>query len=126
MRTGALTLATPATAARGTFTSNDPLLNRIWAASVKTAEDVVSAPTNLSPLGCPVPNEQLILDGKDRDRCPYIGDIAVSGATLMVAGDDPGLVRSMLVMFGALQHDDGGIPASPLQGAWMEIGRAHV
>ncbi len=116
----ALMFATPATAARGTFTSNDPLLNQIWAASVKTAEDVVSAPTNLSPLGCPVPNELLILDGKDRDRCPYIGDIAVSGATLMAAGDDPGLVKDMLLMFWSLQHDDGAIPASPLEGGWME------
>ncbi|CAB4682051.1 unannotated protein [freshwater metagenome] len=115
----AFVFASPATAGRGSFTSNDPLLNRIWSASVKTAEDVVSPRTNLSPLGCPVPDLLLILDGKDRDRCPYISDIAVSGATLMAAGDDPSLVRSMLVMFASIQHDDGGIPASPLEGGWM-------
>ena len=88
----ALALA-PCAQAGGSFTSSDDLLNRIRQASVRTAEDSVSPPVNPDTRSCKINLPLVILDGPVRDRCPYIGDIAVSGLTLLVAGDDASTVR---------------------------------
>jgi hypothetical protein len=58
----------------------------------------------------------VLLDGVVRDRCPYIGDQAVTGKTLLVADDDVRVLRDMLQWFASAQKADGAIPASPLLG----------
>jgi hypothetical protein len=69
----------------GSFTSSDPGVNASWAASVRTAHDMVAEPVNLLP-GCGVPgSERVILDGVVRDRCEFTGDLAVTGMTLYAA-----------------------------------------
>jgi hypothetical protein len=107
-----------AASAVGTFRSSDPLLNTIWAESVKSARDMVSPPVSLDPRGCPIPAaiHTILLDGVVRDRCPYIGDEAVIDNTLLVSSSDASVEASMLRFFASLQHDDGAIPASPLDG----------
>jgi hypothetical protein len=115
----ALASALPAGAAdHGRFVSSDPLLNRIWAASVRTATDMVAP----GPLWgdaldrpCRMEVKVVILDGVDRDRCPYIGDQAVVGKTLLLASAaNRSAIRSTIVWFARHQHADGAIPASPL------------
>ena len=98
----------------GSFESSDPLLNRIWLASVQTANDGVQKPIVLDPRGCQIYLSLVILDGPVRDRCPYIGDEAVSGMTLLAAGDRLLTVRTMIWWFASVQNPDGSIPASPL------------
>jgi Bacterial alpha-L-rhamnosidase 6 hairpin glycosidase domain/Bacterial alpha-L-rhamnosidase C-terminal domain len=104
----------PAALAGGTFTSSDPLLNSIWTASVKTANDGISKPVDLDPRDCKINLPLVILDAPDRDRCPYIGDEAVSGMTLLVAGSHVSTLRAMIAWFASVQNADGSIPASPI------------
>lgn len=108
-----LALVAVAHAGSGSFTSSDPLLNQIYAASVTTAEDMVSDPVNLWSGGCNVPaTGKIILDGAVRDRCVYIGDLSVTGQTLLLAGDASTVVRNMIQLFAGFQKDDGVIPPS--------------
>ena len=100
--------------AGGSFETSDPLLNRIWLASLKTANDGVEKPIVLDPRGCQIYLSLVILDGPVRDRCPYIGDEAVSGMTLLVAGNRLLTLRTMIWWFATVQNADGSIPASPL------------
>jgi hypothetical protein len=121
-----LALAGPASSAapvRGSFASSDPLLNRIWTDSVRTAQDMVSAPVHLDPRGCPIPAglATILLDGTVRDRCPYVGDEAVIDDTLLVSSADPAVEEGMLRLFASLQHPDGAIPASPLFGGSLVL-----
>jgi hypothetical protein len=108
----------PAALADGSFTSSDPLLNRIWAASVKTATDMlVPGPLTIDSRGysCAIDEPIVILDGKTRDRCPYIGDEAVTGMTLLLSTPSAKTaIRNELDWFAANQHSDGAVPASPL------------
>jgi hypothetical protein len=103
---------------RGAFASSDPLLNRIWAASVRTAREVVvPGPIVVDRLGrpCPIELETVIVDAPVRDRCPYIGDLAVVGKTLLL--DDlshRSVLREMIRWFASNQHADGAIPATAL------------
>ncbi len=104
--------------ASGSFRSSDPLLNRIWSASVSTARQmVVPGPLRVDVSGrpCPIALRKVVIDGVRRDRCPYIGDLAVTGDTLLTSTpSDDGVVRAMIVWFARHQHRDGAIPASPL------------
>jgi hypothetical protein len=104
----------PNALAGGSFTSSDPQLDAIWAASVRTANDMVSAPVRLLP-GCGVPRGELvILDGVVRDRCEFTGDLAVTGLTLDVArGAARTPMRNVLFLFASRQHADGLIPDIP-------------
>jgi hypothetical protein len=104
-----------ASAARadGSFESSDSQVNLIWRDSVQTARDMVSPPVNLDRRGCDIDIPTVLLDGVQRDRCPYIGDQAVTGMTLLVANDDVSVLRGMLAWFASVQADDGSIPASP-------------
>jgi hypothetical protein len=63
---------------------------------------------------CPIALPTVILDGLVRDRCPYVGDLAVTGMTLLVStpSDWPAL-RAMILWFAQNQHADGSIPPSP-------------
>ena len=117
--TAALFVA-PSAQADGSFTSSDPLLNRIWAASVKTATDMLApGPLTVDFAGhpCAIDEPVVILDGNIRDRCPYIGDEAVTGMTLLVSTPSATTaIRNELDWFAANQHSDGSVPASPLAG----------
>ena len=112
----ALALA-PAASADGSFTSSDALLNKAWAGSVQTAQDMLApGPLHQDWAGrdCTMEVPVAILDGTVRDRCPYIGDEAVINRTLDASTPHWDVQRSMLAWFAAHQHEDGAIPASPL------------
>jgi hypothetical protein len=104
-----------AASADASFESSDELVDLIWQRSVETARDMVSAPVNLDRRGCDIDLSAILLDGVVRDRCPYIGDQAVTGMTLLVSQDDTRVLRDMLAWFAANQHEDGSIPASPFR-----------
>lgn len=91
------------------------MLDAIWQASTKTAWQMVSLPVRLDPRGCNVPGpEPVILDGVVRDRCPYVGDLAVIAKTMLVSGTgDFSALRRTLLMFARAQHSNGAIPSSP-------------
>jgi hypothetical protein len=111
-------LALPAAASGASFESGEETLNAAWRASVKTAWLMVSPPVNLDPRGCAVPGTApVILDGVVRDRCPYVGDLAVIGKAMLVSGDgDFSALRRTLSMFADAQRTDGSIPSSPYLG----------
>jgi hypothetical protein len=102
----------------GSFESSESTLNDAWKASARTAWLMVSPPVNLDPRGCAVPGpEPVILDGVVRDRCPYVGDLAVIGKAMLVSGDgDFSALRRTLAMFAERQRTDGSIPSSPYLG----------
>jgi hypothetical protein len=116
----ASSLLVPAGArADGSFTSSDPQLNAIWAASVRTALDMIApGPLSADWLGrpCAIGLSEVILDGLVRDRCPYIGDESVIDRTLDASSPHWELQRAMLGWFANAQHGDGSIPASPIAG----------
>jgi len=121
-----LLLAPAAQAAGGTgsFASSDPLLNRIWADSVRTAQDMlVPGPLTVDATGrpCAIDVPVAIIDGVVRDRCPYVGDEAVIDRTLDASTPSWPTQRSMLLWFARAQHDDGAIPASPLYHAGLVL-----
>jgi hypothetical protein len=105
----------PAARAEGSFESSDSLVDLIWRSSVRTAQEMVSPPTNLDRRGCQIDIPLILLDGVARDRCPYIGDQAVTGKTLLVSQDDVRVLREMLLWFASVQNADGSIPASPFR-----------
>jgi hypothetical protein len=110
-------LITGSAAAAGSFHSSDPLLDRIWVASVQTASDMIAAgPLTTDAMGrpCAISLPTVILDGTARDRCPYIGDEAVIDAVYDVSEPRFDVQRSMLRWFARAQHRDGAIPASPI------------
>jgi Bacterial alpha-L-rhamnosidase 6 hairpin glycosidase domain/Bacterial alpha-L-rhamnosidase C-terminal domain len=98
----------------GSFSSSDPLLDSIWAASVRTAEDSVSKPVDLDSRDCVIDLPLVLLDSPQRDRCPYIGDQAVDGLTLLEAGEDEDVDRDMIEWYAEHQNTDGSIPSSPI------------
>src|SRR4051794_9791628 len=102
----ALVFAGPASA-DGSFESNDALVNLIWRNSVQTARDMVSPPVDLDPRGCDIDIPTILLDGVQRDRCPYIGDQAVTGMMLLVSQDDTRVLHDMLAWFASVQNTDG-------------------
>jgi Bacterial alpha-L-rhamnosidase 6 hairpin glycosidase domain/Bacterial alpha-L-rhamnosidase C-terminal domain len=104
----------------GSFASSDPLLDRIWSASVRTAQDMlVPGPLTVDAEGrpCAIDVAVAIIDGVVRDRCPYVGDEAVTDRTLDASTPNWPVQRAMLLWFAKAQHGDGAIPASPLDGA---------
>lgn len=104
-----LALAPPALG-DASFQASDKQLSAVWAASVKTADDVVQPPLGLDKRDCHIDLPTVILDGVARDRCPYIGDLAVTGMTLLVSGGDTQTLRSMIAWFASVQNADGSIP----------------
>jgi hypothetical protein len=114
-------LAVPsAYGAGGSFVSSDATLNAVWKDSVRTATDmVVPGPLTKDALGrpCQIDLPKVIIDGVVRDRCPYVGDEAVEGRTLLIStpADIP-VLRAMILWFGNAHHANGAIPDSPLFG----------
>ena len=128
-----------ALAGRGTFSSSDPLLNVVWAGSAKTAGMMLSEPTNLNPGLCTYPaGHTVILDGYVRDRCAWVGDLAVTGETLLLTGQgDPLDLRFELEAFAGTQRADGsicpvigpqceGLTLVDYQAYWIEALRDYV
>jgi hypothetical protein len=108
---------------QGWFLSSDDELNRIWYASAYTAQ-LMQLPNDPAVLGagCNVPGGpalQLIVDGAKRDRCPWLGDQAVSQLSLFLAGGSvaTGSAEDTLSLFANAQLADGYIPASPISSA---------
>jgi hypothetical protein len=99
--------------ADGSFASSDPLVDLTWQSSVRTAANMVSPPIDLDPRGCEIRLPQILLDGTDRDRCPWLGDEAVLDATLLVSRGDIPVMPAMLAWFASVQRSDGSIPSSP-------------
>jgi hypothetical protein len=112
----------PALAGTGSFSTSDPLLDTLWAESARTADMMLAEPTNLAPGLCSYPvGHTIILDGYVRDRCSWIGDLAVTGKTLLLTGQgDPRDIRFALETFAATQRDDGSI--CPVIGPLCERG----
>jgi hypothetical protein len=76
------------------------------------APGLLSADTAGTPCAIALP--QVLLDGTVRDRCPYAGDEAVSGPTLLVSTPSAdGVLRDMILWYASHQLPDGAIPASP-------------
>jgi hypothetical protein len=108
----AVAVFAPVAVAEGSFSASDPLLEQIWASSVTTARKMVTLPVGI-PEKCAVPpGRKVILDGVVRDRCVWIGDLAVTGKTLLAA-DGPvegDVVRYVLRLFADRQTEEGVIP----------------
>jgi len=100
--------------ADGSFQASDDALTKIWAASVQTAADTLSPPVNLDPRDCTISLPVVILDSPIRDRCPYIGDLAVTGMTLLAWRSDAQALRANIEWYASVQNADGSIPASPI------------
>jgi hypothetical protein len=103
---------------QGWFLSSDDQLNRIWYASAYTAQ-LMQLPADPSVLGsgCAVSSGQtLVVDGAKRDRCPWAGDLAVSGLSLLLtegaAGAAP--LANTLTLLDGTKRPDGAISASPM------------
>lgn len=63
---------------------------------------------------CAIALPTVLLDGLVRDRCPYVGDQAVSGLTLLVSTPSAApVLKGMILWYAGAQHGDGSIPASP-------------
>jgi hypothetical protein len=75
---------------------------------------MVTTPVDLDPRDCNIDLPRVILDGTERDRCPYVGDLAVTGMTLLVSGGDTATLRSMIAWFAAMQNEDGSIPSGAI------------
>jgi hypothetical protein len=103
----------------GSFAASDPLLNAIWAGSVRTAQDMIAPgplKTDWLARPCAIDLPAVLIDGLVRDRCPYIGDESVIDRTLDASTPNWPLQRAMLQWFADAQHGDGAIPASPIYG----------
>ena len=77
---------------------------------------MVSPPVDLDPRGCEIRLPEILLDGTDRDRCPWVGDEAVLDVTLLVSQGDVPVMPAMLQWFASAQRPDGSIPSSPFRG----------
>jgi len=108
----------------GSFASSDPLLDRIWQVSIRTAGDMlVPGPIATDATGseCAIALPVVIVDGAVRDRCPYVGDQWVIGAAFDVSTPSYEVQRSMLAWYASRQRPDGSIPASPRCAATMTL-----
>jgi hypothetical protein len=110
---------------QASFVSSDPELNEIWSDSVLTATDMIApGPLSTDAEGrpCAIDLPQVLLDGLVRDRCPYVGDQAVTGMTLLISTPSAApLLRAMILWYAQNQHVDGAIPASPLNNGQMVL-----
>jgi len=105
---------------QGWFLSSDETLNRIWYSSAYTAQ-LMQLPNDPAVLasGCAIPGGpslQVIVDGAKRDRCPWLGDQAVSQLSLLLSAGTAAAtpVENTLSLFASAQRADGYIPASPM------------
>ena len=103
----------------GCWASSDRELTRLWATAAYTAR-LMELPADPAVLGagCPIPGGRglVVVDGAKRDRCPWLGDLAVSGLSLLLADGAAGTapVVNTLELFAASQSSDGYLSASPM------------
>src|ERR1700748_3687696 len=98
----------PAALADGSFTSSDGLLNKVWAGSVQTAQDMLApgpVAQDWQGRGCTIDLSVLLLDGTGSDRRPYVGDESVINRTLDASSPHWDVQRSMLAWFAAHQQE---------------------
>ena len=92
---------------------------------MKTATDMLAPgplTTDAEGRPCAITLPDVLLDGFVRDRCPYVGDQAVSGLTLLVSTPAAApVLRNMILWYAGAQHDDGSIPASPYQSGSLTL-----
>ena len=73
--------------------------------------------TDAAGRPCAIALPQVLIDGGVRDRCPYAGDQAVTGRTLLVSTpSEAPVLRAMILWYASHQRADGAIPASPYAG----------
>lgn len=105
----------------GWFLSSDDQLNRIWYSSLYTVELMMDTfrRDNVDTRDCFTPlldGKAVFMDGAKRDRCPFIGDLAVIERTQFVSHGDPTRAINLIRALGQMQHSDGFIPASTSEG----------
>jgi alpha-L-rhamnosidase len=110
----------------GYFLSNSDLLNRIWYAGTYTANLVQGVPGTPGYIPTAPDDVPVILDGAKRDRALWVGDLNVSGRTLIdafgstggsyvrgsltVAGDYPATVASLFAPALGAPQTPGPMP----------------
>jgi alpha-L-rhamnosidase-like protein len=73
--------------------------------------------TDAEGVPCAIDLRVVLLDGVRRDRCPYVGDQAVTGLTLLLSTPSAApVLRNMILWYAHAQHPDGAIPSSPERG----------
>lgn len=104
----------------GWFLCSDDDLNRYWYAAAYTNELITDTflASDCDPRGAASPSLEGLLvlqDGAKRDRDPYVGDIAVSGRTLLLTHPDAAAAsRNVLADLAAHQRSDGWIPPASI------------
>lgn len=105
----------------GWFLSSDDQLNKIWYSSVYTVELMTDTfrKDNTDTRDCftrLLDGKIVFMDGAKRDRCPFIGDLAVIERTQFVSHGDPAPAVNLIRALGQMQHGDGFIPSSSSEG----------
>ncbi len=105
---------------KGSFKSNDDLLNRIWYAGAYTVQMDTIDPTQGRVWPPPASGwlnnglsgsgSTILTDGAKRDRTVWPGDLGISAVTAFVSTGDTLSVKNDLDTLFALQNAAGGLP----------------
>ena len=105
---------------RGSFRSNDDLLNRVWYAGAYTVQmDTIDplqgkawppVPSGWLNNGVSGSGTTILVDGAKRDRWVWPGDLGISGLTAYVSTGDTLSVTNDLNTLFAHQNSAGGLP----------------
>ncbi|HEY1985282.1 MAG TPA: trehalase family glycosidase [Terracidiphilus sp.] len=105
---------------KGSFTSNDDLLNRIWYAGAYTVQLDTIDPTQGRVWPPPASGwlnngvtgtgSTILTDGAKRDRMVWPGDLGIAGLTAYVSTGDTLSVTNDLDTLFALQNSSGALP----------------
>jgi hypothetical protein len=103
----------------GWFESSDDQLNQWWFDGVYTTDmgtDTFRV-NDTDPRGAASPTllgKLVIHDGANRDRDPYVGDLAVSARTSYLSHNAPEAARNVLADLADHQRADGWIPPASM------------
>ena len=105
---------------RGSFRSNDDLLNRVWYAGAYTVQlDTIdplqgkvwpAVPSSWLNNAVSGSGATILVDGAKRDRWVWPGDLGISGLTAYVSTGDTLSVTNDLNTLFAHQNSEGGLP----------------
>ena len=111
---------------RGSFRSNDDLLNRVWYAGAYTVQmDTIdplqgkvwpAVPSSWLNNGVSGSGATILVDGAKRDRWVWPGDLGISGLTAYVSTGDTLSVTNDLNTLFAHQASNGGLPYAGPEG----------
>jgi hypothetical protein len=111
---------------RGSFRSNDDLLNRVWYAGAYTVQmDTIDPlqgkawpppPSSWLNNGVSGSGATILVDGAKRDRWVWPGDLGISGLTAYVSTGDTLSVTNDLNTLFAHQNSAGGLPYAGPEG----------